>query len=309
MGTYIAPELVPLLADINTRPAMHETPIAQLRQTRNRIGANDIHPVRQVHDRQIEGSQGHIRLRIYHPFETTATPSVLLFFHGGGFVFGGIDGYYDHVCRVLCDQAHCVVVSVDYRLAPENKFPAATHDAFDALGWAKAHAQELGANPDQVYVSGGSAGANLAASTCLRARDEGVRVDGQVLFYPITRYPDPPTESFLACSSGYYLTGKDILWFWAQYLRSEADRRNPYAAPSQASSYKGLAPAFILTAEADPLRDEGEELARRMTADGVPVHATRFAGMLHGFMSFPTPSAQRALDEAASWITATRASA
>ena len=299
----VAPEILSLLVQINQQPAMHQTPIEMLRQRRPRIGLDNIHPIKNTQDITI-ASDGHdMRARIYHPLETSIQPSLLVFFHGGGFVFGGLEGYYDHVCRMLCDHSNSIVVSVDYRLAPENKFPAATNDAWNALVWSHNNISQLGANKDQLFVAGGSTGANLAAVTAMRVRDQAdFQIQGQVLFYPITNFPNPPTQSFETYNTGFYLTGADILWFWDQYLKSPADRLNPYAAPLQGKDLSQLAPAFVLTAEADPLRDEAESYARKMEQAGVEVTLTRYSGMIHGFMAFPTPRSDEALLEASAWI-------
>ena len=299
----LPPEIEKLLLDFNQKPAMHQTPIDELRKTRHRIGAEGVVAVRRTEDIKIKTGRDQIPARIYHPFEASEKPSLLVFYHGGGFVFGGLEGYYDHVCRVICGLSHSVVVSVDYRLAPENKFPAATHDAWNALNWSRDHCAQLGADERYLFLAGGSAGANLAAVTALRARDEGkFDLQGQILFYPMTNYPEPQTDSYKVFNADYYLTGKDILWFWEQYLGSSLDRLNPYAAPLQAKNFNNLAPAFVLTAEADPLRDEAEAYAKRLEEAGVPVKLTRYKGMLHGFLAFPTPKSQQALKEASEWI-------
>ena len=301
----LAPEIEALLRAVNAQPQMHQLPIAQLRQTRARIGATGEQAVGRVIDRAIPGPGGPIPVRLYSPDNNGPLPLVL-FLHGGGFVFGSIDGYYDHVCRVVCAQANCRVISVAYRLAPEDKFPAATDDCYAALLWAVSHAAELGIDISKVFVAGGSAGANLATVTALRARDAGGPVlRGQVLFYPITQYHTPPTASSLACASGYYLTRADVIWFWKQYLRDEADTRNPYAVPQQARSLAGMPPALVISAEYDPLRDEGEQYAGRMQDDGVAVTLSRYAGMVHGFLAFPTDRARTALEESAQWIKST----
>jgi acetyl esterase len=303
MRLELPPEIEKLLADFNQKPAMHQTPISELRKTRLRLGVAEIFPVKNTKDIQIKTREGVIPARTYHPFETAVKPSLLVFFHGGGFVFGGLEGYYDHVCRVLCDWSHSVVVSVDYRLAPEHQFPAATNDAWDALNWSRDHCAQLGADERCLFVAGGSAGANLAAATALRVRDENkFKLQGQILFYPMTNYPEPPTDSYIEFNEGYYLTGKDIKWFWDQYLVDASDRRHPYAAPLQAKEFKNSAPAFVLTAEADPLRDEAEAYAKRLEAAGITVKLTRYKGMLHGFLAFPTQQAQAALADAADWI-------
>lgn len=300
------PEIADLVANMATQPQMHQVPIPQLRQVRNRIGADDVHPVASVRDATVPGPGGDIPIRIYQPFaeRDAAEPRALtLFFHGGGFVFGGIEGYYDHVCRVLCTEAHSVVVSVGYRLAPEDPFPAASDDGAAVLTWCAAHAAELGGSAGQLFVAGGSAGANLAAVTALRAREQNIcALRGQVLYYPIVRYCEPPTPSLVECAEGYYLTAADIAWFWKQYLPNPADRMHPWATPINAPSLAGVAPAFMITAEADPLRDEGEAYARKLQADGVAVELKRYTGMVHGFMAFPTPKSRQALDDGATWI-------
>ena len=299
----VAPELENLLAAINALPPMHQTPIAQLRKTRERIGASDIQPVGNVVDRTIPGPGGAIPLRLYAPAGDADNRPLVMFFHGGGFVFGGIDGYYDHVCRVVCAHAGCCVISVAYRLAPEDKFPAATDDCYAALQWAVMHGRELGVDTAKVFVAGGSAGANLAAVAALRARDTGgPALCGQLLFYPLTDYHTPATASSLAFAKGYYLTRADVIWFWEQYLRNEADARNPYAVPLQAQTLAGLPPALVITAEYDPLRDEGERYAQRLRDDGVPVTLSRYAGMVHGFLAFPTTKAALVYQECAQWI-------
>ena len=207
---------------------------------------------------------------------------------------------------MICAQAGCRVVSVAYRLAPEHKFPAATDDCYATLLWALSRSAELGIDGSKIFLAGGSAGANLAAVTALRARDAGgPALRGQVLFYPITQYHTPPTASALACANGYYLTRADVIWFWKQYLRDEADTRNPYAVPMQARALDRLPPALVITAEYDPLRDEGEQYAQRLRDHGVAVTLSRYAGMVHGFLAFPTSKAATALDEAVQWIRAT----
>jgi acetyl esterase len=301
--THLPPEIEKLLIAFNQKPAMHQTPIQELRKTRPRIDADGVVPVKSTKDIHIKAGSHAIPARIYQPFESSEKPSLLVFYHGGGFVFGGLEGYYDHVCRVLCDLSNSIVVSVDYRLAPEHKFPAATDDAWHALNWCREHCAQLGADERCLFIAGGSAGANLAAVTALRVRNENkFKLRGQVLFYPMTNYPEPPTDSFREFNSGYYLTGKDIFWFWEQYLESPSDRHNPYAAPLQAKDLKNVAPAFVLTAEADPLRDEAEAYAQRLQDAGVLVKVTRYKGMLHGFLAFPTPRSHEALSEASDWI-------
>jgi acetyl esterase len=302
----LAPEIEKLLSDWRGQPAMHQTPIAELRKPRNRIGAGDFQPVEAVEDRTIDAPEGHsIALRLYSPPAATAPLPLVVLMHGGGFVFGGIEGYYDHACRVLCAQAGCKVVSVGYRLAPEHKFPAAVHDCRTVLNWAVGNSAALGIDPARMIIAGGSAGANLAASTALWARDAGgPNLCGQILFYPMVENSASPTASMHDFAQGYYLTRADIDWFWQQYLHDPADARNPFAAPLHADSLANLAPALIITAEYDPLRDQGEQYARRLQDEGVDVTLSRYPGMVHGFMAFPTDSAAAALREGVAWIVA-----
>lgn len=301
----VAPEIAALLPGITALPQMHQRPLSELRQPRERIGGGDEQPVGSVQDRWIDSAGRRLRVRLYAPPDAGTGLPLLVLFHGGGFVFGSIEGNYDHASRVLCARAHCLVLSVEYRLAPEDKFPAATDDAYAALQWAALHAGELGADADRLFVVGGSAGGNLAAVTALRARDEhGPRLRGQVLFYPVTDFPDPPTASAREFAQGYYLTQADMRWFWAQYLHDPAQAAHPYAAPLRAPSLRGLPPALVITAEYDPLRDEAEHYAQRLRDEGVPVTLSRYEGMVHGFLAFPTPQAAQSLHQAADWIRA-----
>ena len=299
----VAPEIAALLPGISAQPQMHQRPLSTLRQTRDRIEPSGEQPVGAVRDLQVPTRAGGVRARLYAPESATAVLPFVMMMHGGGFVFGDLEGYYDHICRVLCARAHCRVLSVNYRLAPEHKFPAAGEDVHDALRWTRANAATLGIEPARMVVAGGSAGANLAIATALRARDAGEpALRGQLLFYPIADWHTPPSESLAAFAEGYYLTSADVHWFWQQYLGSEADRHDPYAVPLAASDLSRLPPALVVTAEFDPLRDGGERYARRLAADGVPVRQTRYDGMVHGFLAFPTPRADEALGEAALWL-------
>ena len=268
----IAPEIEKLLPAIHAQPPMHQVPLALLRRTRDRINPAEFQAVGNVEDRMIPGPGGTIPVRLYTPEGASGKLPLVLVFHGGGFVFGGVDGYYDHICRVLCADATCRVISVAYRLAPEDKFPAAPDDCYASLKWAVGHADELGIDTAKVFVAGGSAGANLAAVTAMRARDTGgPALCGQILLYPIVNFHTPATASATAFANGYYLTRADVIWFWEQYLRNDADASDPYAVPLQAPELAGLPPALVITAEFDPLRDEGEQYAHRMREHGVPV--------------------------------------
>lgn len=299
----LAPEIAALLPAINAQAPMHQRPLATLRQTRDRIDPAAQQPVAEVRDLQVPTRAAPVRARLYTPDGARAVLPLLIMVHGGGFVFGDLQGYYDHICRVLCARVRCRVLSVNYRLAPENKFPAAAHDVYDALVWARAQASALGIDGQRIAIGGGSAGANLAASTALRARDMGQGpLAGQLLLYPFVDWHTPASPSLTAFAEGHYLTRADVHWFWQQYLDSPAQQHDGYAVPLNADSLAGLAPALVITAEFDPLRDGGERYARRLAAEGVAVQLSRYGGMVHGFLAFPTPRAEDALEESALWL-------
>ena len=225
---------------------------------------------------------------------------LLVLFHGGGFIAGSIDSH-DGGARELCAQARAIVVSVDYRLAPEHKFPAAAEDCHVALLWVAAHAAELGGDSTRLAITGDSAGGNLAAAVALMNRDRGgPPLALQALVYPVID-PACNTPSAVANREHYMLTTASMRWMWGLYVESPADFANPYAAPSAAASLAGLPPALVITAEFDPLRDEGEAYGRALAAAGVAVTISRYNGMIHGFASFfdITPRASEAVGEVA----------
>jgi acetyl esterase len=240
--------------------------------------------VDQLRDLKIPGPAGEIPVRIYSPQGPSPLPA-LIYFHGGGWVLGDLESH-DHVCRALANSASCVVISVDYRLAPENKFPAAVYDSYAATEWIANHAAELGVDRARIAVGGDSAGGNLAAVISLVARDKGgPNITFQLLIYPATdmRMSMPSIDEN---ADGPLLTKAAMHWFVNHYLSHEGDRTDPLASPLLASNLKGLPPAFIITAECDPLRDEGEAYGLRLEQAGVPVAVQRYAGMPHGFFSF-----------------------
>lgn len=235
-----------------------------------------------VADKAIPGVAGPIAVRIYRPGPQTGLP-VLLFLHGGGWTVGDLNSR-ETLCRVLSERAQCIIVSVDYRLAPENKFPAAVDDSYAALEWVAANAASFGGDPTRIAIGGDSAGANLSAAICIMSRDRGgPRIIFQLLAYPATEYAVERPSWLMPPLRGQIMTVEDVVWFWDQYLRDEADRRDPRATPSNAASLVGLPAAFILTAEHDPLRDDGESYAELLRSAGVQVVSKRYPGVFHGF--------------------------
>jgi acetyl esterase len=237
--------------------------------------------VARVQNRTVAGPGGPIPIRVYWP-EVGKTLPVFVYFHGGGWVFGNIDSV-DRPCRVLANAAQSIVVNVDYRLAPEHKFPAAVEDAFAAVRYVAEHAQEFGADPSRIAVGGDSAGGNLAAVVCLMARDQGgPPLAFQLLVYPVTDYDDD-SPSLREYAEGHLLTRAMIPYFWGHYVSGPDQARDPRASPLQAKNLGGLPPAMVITAECDPIRDQGEAYARRLQESGVPVTLKRYEGAIHVF--------------------------
>ena len=262
-----------------------------------------VEEVAAVTDRTIPGPGGPLGLRVYTPPGGAGPFPLLAFFHGGGFVIGDLDTH-DPVCRNLCAGAGCAVVSVDYRLAPEHRFPAASDDCLAATRWCAEHASELGADPACMAVAGDSAGGHLAAVTAIRVRDEGgPRLAGQLLLYPNGDLGPPATASSVEYAEGYGLTAGDVPWFFGKYL-APGDERHPHASPVRAADLSGLPPALVITAECDMMRDDGEAYAARLREAGVPTTVSRYEGILHGFFMLPglLTKADAAHAEACAWL-------
>jgi acetyl esterase len=265
-------------------PPMHTLPVPDARALMMALagmsGASGV-SLAKVDDRAIPGPAGTIPVRIYTPNGTGPFP-ILVYYHGGGWVLGSLDTH-DSICRELAHGAGCLVVSVDYRLAPEHKFPAAADDSYAALVWTAAHAAEIGGDPKRIAIGGDSAGGNLTCVVALMARDKGgPSLVLQLPVYPVTDVACD-TPSYRDNAKGYLLEADAMTWFWDHYLPSRADGEQPYASPLRAADLRGLPPALVITAEFDPLRDEGEAYAARLEAAGVPTTLRRFDGMIHGF--------------------------
>ena len=287
-------------------PPLGSLPVPETREAFKGVAAFGGPPetLARVEERKIGGPAGEMPVRIYTPEAKGSTP-LLVYFHGGGWVIGTLDTH-DGVCRHLAKQSQAVVVSVDYRLAPEHKFPAAAEDCYAATCWAADNAASLGADPKRLAVGGDSAGGNLAAVVSLMARDRGKpKIGFQMLIYPVTDHAYE-TASYRDNADGYLLTKDAMVWFWNHYLTGAGDSANAYASPLRAKSFTGLPPAMVVTAEFDPLRDEGEAYAAKLREAGVPVKLKRYDGLVHGFFSMIGffDQAKQAVGEAAAEIKA-----
>jgi acetyl esterase len=254
-------------------------------------------PVASVVDRLIPGPAGDLPIRIYQPGAPGQPAPALVYFFGGGWTLGAIDTA-DAVCRRLANASGCTVVAAGYRLAPENKFPAAVHDCFAATTWVLSNL-----DAPRVAVGGDSAGGNLAAAVTLLARDEGIPLAAQLLVYPNTDYRSQ-TPSLTECDDPNLFNTTSVGWYWDHYLASPDDGLNPLASPLRASSLEGLPPALVITAEFDPLRDQAEQYAARLADSGVPVTLSRYDGMMHGFfcMAGDLEAGAQAQAEAAAFL-------
>ena len=256
-----------------------------------------------VEDVRIAGPGGDIPIRVYASGEGVGRVA-LVYLHGGGFVLGNLETH-DAVCRALAKESGAVVVAVDYRLAPEHRFPAGLEDAYAATLWVVGNAERLGIDAGRVVVSGDSAGATLATVIAMRCRDRGGPVlAGQLLVYPVTDVSSFETGSYRECAQGYALTKATMEWFGEQYVGSREEARDPEASPLLAKDLSGLPRTLVMTAEFDPLRDEGESFAERLTEAGVDVRLSRYAGMIHGFfcMRRDLSVSHEAIAEAAEFV-------
>src|SRR5216684_611338 len=277
-------QVLRVMAEAKLRPVEEMTPTEAREQMEATARARKAEPlpVSRVEERLIPGLTGDIRLRIYWPQGAGPVPAIA-YYHGGGHVIGSLDTH-DFVARNLCAGTGAVVASIDYRMGPEHRFPAAVEDSFAALEWVHANAESLGADPRRIGVHGDSAGANLAAVVALMARDAGgplLRL--QSLVYPVADYTlsSPSYDTF---AEGYgLLTRAAMVWFQGHYLGNPADAEDWRASPIKAANLAGVAPAIIVTAECDVLHDDGERYADSLRRAGVAVEYREYAGMIHGF--------------------------
>jgi acetyl esterase len=239
--------------------------------------------VARVEDRSVPGSGAAVPVRLYTPAGAGPFPGIV-YFHGGGFVIGDLDTH-DPLCRQIAVRTGAIVSAVHYRLAPEHPFPAAADDALSAARWFLAHAAELGADGQRLFVMGDSAGGTLATVTARALREQpSPHLRGQILIYPITDHVDAGAASYAEFADGYGLTREAMRWFMRHYIADPADATDPRVCPLRMPNLRGLPPAFVVTAEYDVLRDEGERYVERLREDGVDVTFERAAGLHHGFI-------------------------
>lgn len=286
-------------------------PLETLSPAEARLGAldakrrngGDPEPVASVYDFEIPGPSGTIPVRVYTPDVQWPAPGVV-FFHGGGWVVCDLETH-DVICRGLARRAGAIVVSVDYRLAPEHKFPAGLDDCFAATRWVAENAKDLGIDPSRLAVAGDSAGGNLATVVAILARDAGgPKLALQCLVYPVTDLSSLDTPSYREFAEGYDLSQVKMDWFRGLYLSQPEDRFSWQASPLLAADLSGLPPAVVIIAECDPLRDEGEAYARRLEQAGVPVRLIWYPGMIHPFFAMQgrVRQAREALEEVAAAV-------
>jgi acetyl esterase len=285
-------------AIVDQMSALPQLPALTPAEARGRPVPLDAAPeaVGSVTARTIPGPGGAIPIRIYRPKDPLK--GALVYFHGGGWVVGSLEGA-DGTCRALANRSRCVVISIGYRLAPETKFPGPVDDAYAATRWVSENAAELRIDPARIAVGGSSAGGNLAAAVSLVARERGgPKIAFQLLTVPVAELSSK-ADSHREFAEGYGLSAADMTWFGIHYVRTPADADDPRASVLRADLH-GLPPAFVITAECDPLRDDGEAYAEKLRGLGIRASYKRYPGMFHGFMSFPAvlPEAAEAFEDA-----------
>ncbi|WP_181692305.1 alpha/beta hydrolase [Natronomonas sp. LN261] len=279
-------------------PPLHRLSLRDARETYRELSVPDEPPssVASVTDRTVPGPGGEIPIRVYEPAADGAL-CPLVFFHGGGWMLGDLETH-DALCRALANSTECIVVSVDYRLAPEHRFPSGLEDCYAVTRWVANNAETIGCGSDTLAIAGDSAGAALAVGVSLLSRDrDGPAIAYQVLAYPATDYAFD-TSSYDENAQGYFLTRKDMERFWKGYLRSERDGTHPYASPLRTERLDGLPPSCVLTCGFDPLRDDGRRLADRLAEAGVPTRHIQYDDMIHGFLTMLSDPRLDRADEA-----------
>lgn len=287
MSSTLNPQVEGYLYELSQQelPPLYRLSLQDARETYRDLCIPDEPPdtVEAVAERTVPGPEGSIPIRSYTP-EGEGPHPVLVFFHGGGWMLGDLETH-DALCRALTNTTECVVVSTDYRLAPEHRFPSQIEDCYTVTNWVANNAETIGARSDRLAIAGDSAGATLAVGVGLLARDRGgPDIHQQVLAYPATNYAFD-THSYEKNAQGYFLTQKDMKRFWNGYIQTELDGDHPYASPLRAQNLAGLPSTFVLTCEFDPLCDDGCELAERLSDAGVPTHHTHYEDMIHGFLT------------------------
>lgn len=299
------PQLQAMLDKAAGLPPLHTLTVEAIRATdlkRYDIGVPK-EAVAAVEDRTIAGPRGPIRLRLYRP-SLMPGASLTMFFHGSGFCICSIETH-DAMCRQICRRADTLVVSVDYRLAPEHKFPAGPDDCYAAVLWAHAHAAEIGGDPARMAVCGDSAGGTMAAVVAQRARDEnGPALRAQVLLYPVTDHYSAGHASFIERGTGYGLTAEGMRYFWELYLAEPREGNDPRASPLRAASLRDLPATYLIVGDYDLLRDEGTAYARRLSAEGVQVTFQHYSEMNHAFLNWVglLPESGKAMDTMCGWL-------
>ncbi|MBN3526910.1 alpha/beta hydrolase [Paenibacillus apiarius] len=280
-------------------PAIARELQRQMGMQAERLSGKEKIQVGEVSDLAIQGAHGEIPIRMYKPAIKGPHP-VFIYYHGGGWVLGDLDRF-DDICRRITRSSNCAVISVDYPLSPENKFPLAVEAAYSAAQWAYDNAERLQLDPNRLAVGGDSSGGNLAAVVTHLAKERAsLQIAYQVLIYPVSD-ASMQSATYEEFAEGYFLTKKQMIWFFDNYLNSVEETTNPWVSPLLFSDFAGLPPALVITAEFDPLREESEAYAERLKEAGVPAVLHRYEGTIHPFVSFADEidKGKEAIEEAA----------
>jgi len=296
-------EIRPIVEQLNSLPPMHTLTAKQLRDNM-RHGTKPSDPAGvSAADLMMNGPTSPMHIRLYRPHDV-ATPGLCVFFHGGGFVMGDLETH-DQMCRDIARAAQCAILSVQYRLAPEYPYPASLQDTLAATRWAADNTRALGCADVGVVVMGDSSGGNLSAATALSLRDQKEDLlIGQVLIYPVVDHYSGGWPSYRENAEGYYLTEKDMIFFWDNYLADPAQAKESLVSPLRTKNLSDLPPTMILSAEFDPLRDEAEAYAERLKESGCSVTCTRYDSVVHGFLRLAnfSPTGRKAIEDIGGWL-------